>query len=1712
MSFTPQYNKWGQEDFLDPIGSIAENPGEYNIVTGVVTLRPIVFSGASFAFNAPWDPVSFWNFENSLDSPLIITGTPNLTIVNWTGYQSPNATVFGNTGDQNQTAFFANVVPPVLYNGEFVSGSVGGIVWNPDTIPNSIYSTSTTQFSVRVLRDTVTHSLSTYPSSGVSCQGFFYAGTTREAFVEVHPDGLKIHGITGAIIPGDYSSRMRTVRFVRIGNRFIIMTDDGQSYESTEALKTVPTIASRYMFWGAPPTLTGATFAGANGVFHPMTGWFDPQGQTGICGFEGTTLWDDLKVSLGEGVITYPNGYGITWPTGTKTLYTAPWYPNNSTSHYIGAVLDTHPIQGGTVTVTPQYAIYSGNNFEEQWLNAPGNLHLAIDGSKGPNQYIDLSSVPVFYGISNALRFKLEASSTGGPVTQIDKITVIGDAPSSLVDVTPNWKLSSLPKNIFFSINKDGYDSYIPPAHYQDEIYLHNETGQANASTGTYLASPSPHLSSGLVSSDFGGPGLSLIKDGFYGNAWRNLGNYTGLTGNPMLSTYSTISTGIFIGDLLDNFSIYPNIADLLVTATGSASVHYRVEDGYDLNNNSIKTQTVTVDGYTGSSTGVLGLQVTGLNFPPSSNTVATIQGIIHIPAGPGVNVILSGNSNSSAYYLDGHLYRDPRPFSVACPYSTDPIHTLVIGAKPRASTPTLLSDDWGVWKDELNAHNVSQFKILSLTGFASRHSYLSYVATGNFNRTEQLDETTPAIYSRVHRESALFEGWVRPLGIISDLSSEAELFSTVGTDSRGLTIFINRDGHVRAAVALSAHASVLGETGDHYHYVGFRNNNTVYTGEEGFVSVTSDLNSIAWGNWNHIGLYQDTRFIGDTYDCFDQPVIANRTGIHHGVRSSRLYLELNGRIVGNIDISLNGYASNYFPVGSVDTDYPSQDTYVNSWPKATSYSITGNRQIYIGRYVAADFDHLRFGVRNTIDTKALSTTMGTKEISPTFTPWDAIKVAMPSTGSIEQYQYAHIYRFDHDTSYLGWDDGFAPNHALMYNYQSMAADFTTRDIKSSHLLVKKELGPKGRSALRIGPGQNVVVPWCSFDERIYNGTGSMSLAQSNSVSNSGSLPFYTDVGTWVIPNMGSAATGIYEFHKTSADNKMILGGFWNIHKLPSSSGLIGDLVVAEEVGYNLAGYGSASLYLGLNSDRRLVYGTRKGLSDDGYSSEFILGPFTGSGTIPLESWTHIGIESNLNLGEGYFKTYVSGQLDSQVALYLSTGGGLHPQSGRPFGYQGLLGGALGNQINRNSFYIGGQHLKDANLLNSYMYFDVGVSEFFIGYPLSGYAWPWSRFAQTGVYITGWTDYALKNNDTRIAPLIGTGYGVNAFYNGVTAYPATSYTGAGKHLLWITSNNGNDFEGIRKFGIPLYDDSPFNNAESYYAIYENDTVTKTFGSIDSPIQLGVSVPPEGVNLALVSNKEWTTESSISTFDLSDSNYANITNKVQGDFTLTGMVIVPSTGVICTGQIDSADVRVSSFSVWDIDSSDPSVGYFMHLIGSEDKGVYIASSPDHTDMTGDYLTFHNNLDKIQKSIVLKDVDGNRIPYDEFPYYIVVSPYSPNTDMALVSGSINGYGPRFNSSIANQNKVFTCILVAAKQSIGKTVFINYPSAEYFDTTINIQDSEIYNPVPLFKQVSYNTTYGANGNIVAPTGSFSLSLDNSFKDYNITIYGANLTGWAL
>jgi hypothetical protein len=1748
MAFIPQYSFWSIEKFNNSNEAIFSDPSKVAITGGLAKYIPTDVSAGTF--DGPWkSPAYGWETDNNLDSLSGLSGDFHKFI--GTGASLFIETLFSDQG----------LAVDIITTGDDYLASI----YNQKV--SSAYETATVQFDVRVIGgigDSIASDIgmsgTLYPSIILAFPKAGNSTDTDIAIIEPRPDGFKIHGQSGAFLPVALTgAAVRTRISIQsltgdTESNLVLTTDAGDSI-SVKGVGLENSISTGVYgtFFGAVP-LTGvniysghATLSDADSL--KLDQYYDVNGVSGFNGFSGKVIFDNIKTTYAEDIGGFSQQIPVQYPDEEQIIYTAPWHVNPDAGSYNGAWVSWFPGFGESYTkIDVQVKNPSGVFSSDDWYDTSVNTY-TINGVTGDvenmksSTFIDMSEVYIHSPpFDNSVRFKLTFNPKGSPPPEINTIVSMGSHSEGHVTLSPNWKTTALPQDVFIKVNADAFlDSPSVPKG-SDQIFINNELDVDYLTTGDILTGSISSVTGQIISSISADGKFSKVEDGRFNTpAWRNFNEIGSYTGDFNLVTDRPILTGSFQGDLLDSFTYSPSN----VSFQSGASVIYEVADYETLDNQTKPVQIVKVYSYTGVSDIDVGITLDNIGLPTgASSVIGVIEGTIHIPYGPGVRITMDDHGDAHKYFLEGELYREPQSFGIAALLTGDRTtsstgNRISFGVLPRASAVSSLAG-YNEWLPDIEKHQHDEFYLYGLTGYIADHSYASY---SNIAGDPQLtpfgldpnfiyksggtyaDNYLLKPYTPVPRDSFVVEGYVRPYGITgTDSTTSGILFecknSESDTLSGGINIILNSDGSLVSRFDLTSDLSSFGITGYNHGEacVGANSFNSAIANCSNLFTLDSGKEKLSFGQWNHIAVCLDYKAMGDTFSGANQPLLDEENIITHGARVARAYMSINGKPVDHVDASLNTYGiaavpRYYIPVSRISPGVPAAPTAASAWPPFSRMktSLTGNnvvvpRDVTFGKDVICDFDHFRFGIKPTCDVYYDIAVQGAKTSLPLFQPEDAVKVPNPVSGDYSHMQFAHIFRLDYPGEYFGWDEGYSPNHLYVDNV--IYADGLENYGVKSKQFITRETGPKGRQAVRVGPGAELKMKWSAWDERIFNGTGSYF------ASNPGTRA-YSDTAISLV----LAATTQGDIHKKTASNSHFkMASFCKINKLPDGNRIQDIFTYNEKPGD--VDYGDGQVYLGVNSSSHLVYGTRVNYSDDGDASAYAVGPFTLAGTIETGEWIHLGLDCDLSLSSSSsMSLYISGILQESKALDLTTGGqAADNQGGIPFGMRGALNAGLmldaeyGDE--KSSFRFGG--LPPVGVTDRawlYQYGDISYSELVIGYEteLSGNSsWSFANLAATGVVYSGKADLAFSNITTSIGTVVGVGSGEAALNVGKFTYPATNITEAGQKSIWVTAG-ANDFEGLLMAGMPLLSDGKFNNAESYYAIYNNDNSIDILGSTDSPIQIGNLVPDNAINLALLSNKEWSPDGAATLFDLSSSNINNITNKFKDQFSIS-TVDAPITGstwsALVNTEIDNKEVRLSSYAMYNKESETEHSAYYMHLIGNDSKGIYIPSALGHDAVTGDIDLYLSNKSKILSSISIKTANGTSMPYEAFPYDIITSPYSPDKDISsLTDDAPHGFGIGYSGDIANSGGTFTVVLLSEYQSIGETVFLHYPSINYSDGIINMQDSEVYNPVPLMReQLAPVNIYGDFNPL---TGYYTLQKNTSSSEYTAFLWYADVTG---
>lgn len=1666
MTFHPQYSVWSKETFNSTGGADIFSPEDFNIIGGVTTLIPNIFNEGTHTFDAPWDPVTGWQVNNNMDSDPIVTGDLN----QYDFLEGKH----GHVGTTYQTAYFTSG------NGSAVVYHPTGDVWVDDKL--------TLEFRVRAMPQNLTGGHDN-PFSGDHMRHGVYIGDTGQyAFIEVLPEGLRVEGGDNWLVPGDYSSKLRKVRFVKDGESLTLMTDDEtHTFYATGFTNHTTIQTGTYVSFGAFPVTGGDAW---DSRLNPGTGNFHelPFERTT---FSGLTLWDDIKIANGQAVTSLANDYIPPYPTGVRQINSAPFYPGPDVESFLAAYVKINPMTGGYTKLTFEHLVPTGNAGSGRW-DAPSDVgQKTIQLEEDRVHFFDLTSIPAYsQPFQNSLRFVIESESYGGAAPEVEEILFIGKQPSAGMDAVPNWKLSSMAKPIYFTVNKALHDSAIPPAHHQDELYLHNKERLEILGIGSELAPIRFGAATGIVREDAIANSAHTghfvgVDDGVYDMAWRGFNKINDFVGNwwsqsTDIIAYDTISGATqYQGTVVDVFSQYPTTGE--DKTAGVSQVQLNVDQYQDFDGNPINVQQVIITNYTGTHDEHIGICMTGI-FPPQTmgeddHAMGVVQGVIQIERGPGVTVALHEHGKKHSVLLRGEDYRQPRAFACAAYYTGNftgynSESYVSFGALPRLDrTDAVPVDRYGEWTPKLELHGVTDFRLFSLTGEIVAHSYVAYtgsdasysrkvepfnnltfISTGDAGNLKTLEEINELLspgetgFLQLETDAPVFEGWFRPFGLRehadSTLAPLAQLKDDAGV---GLEVQIDRDGKIYGIIDTE-----------------YDDASTSFKTEyENQFSFNSNFERVVWGDWNHIGIVLESKALGDHENNTAMPVAPrafNHLADPHGARTCKVYMTINGKIASAVDVAGSTYTSLFCAEGALDSaaNIPGELSAMPLLPRIARMKHGGTWNVVLGEKVFCDYDHVRFGVYDRAEALTHLLTRGSKALPPMITPDDALKPASPIPGSIGHLEMAHIIRLDEDSDYVGLDWGFAPSHASLVGGTG-GSELGKWNLSPSFWTERVDGPYEERSALRLGPGARLELPYSSFDERVFNGTGSYGKDHDRLYDLTGDID--------------QAVTGDgYGYYRYSANSHLKMSTKIRPHRYPSTGVmdvLTFDMDSAEDQ------YGDGQVYVGLNTSGHVIAGTRFDFIED-------VGPFE-IGKLEIGEWSQMGIdiklpEANDVTTHAHIHIYASGELGFSSLLLGQPGGSAVSIRGFPLGYHGSLTGD-----SKSVFRLGGDIPRDGRADDwRWRWNDYDVCDWVVGYGLDEIqppdytGWSWSGMTHVETQ-PGVSEVAIANGG-----VIGHVSGQGNYTTGLCVYPATVFDDAGEQLLWMTANGGNDYAGILRGGMPLFEDGLFMNAASYYAIWENDNADEILGSTDSPIQIGQTVPAEGINLALVSVSPWSSAEAVSSFDMSDENPDNITPKVHGDLMVSSFA-TGGYGLIAQSVVGSDDIIVSSTSLVQQDNPNLQLGYYTHLIGGERTAVYIDNALDHSEIAEDEAFWWENITKIEDAITLTRVDGTQFTFDEFPHKFIVDTTPP---------AIGG---------APRDKAFTVLLIASLQNVGETVFIDFPSIDYKTDNINLQNREVYNPVPMMKRV-IDPTQGMSGNIFVQTSA-------GLNGYDVTIFDGDM-----
>ena len=237
---------------------------------------------------------------------------------------------------------------------------------------------------------------------------------------------------------------------------------------------------------------------------------------------------------------------------------------------------------------------------------------------------------------------------------------------------------------------------------------------------------------------------------------------------------------------------------------------------------------------------------------------------------------------------------------------------------------------------------------------------------------------------------------------------------------------------------------------------------------------------------------------------------------------------------------------------------------------------------------------------------------------------------------------------------------------------------------------------------------------------------------------------------------------------------------------------------------------------------------------------------------------------------------------------------------------------------------------------------------------------------------------------------------------------------------------------------------PYKYTNSFDRTIMSSGIAAVACETKSPFRILDTVPDGSVNLAMINTPDLSAQNNLSFIDLSDKELSNISNHLNGQFSLQDYTISGSQ-VHYSGQIDTNDIVISNRSVVNNALDAPYPLFYKYLVG---RGRYYLNRPGITT---------SDIPVIKSSLEVVDEFGALIDMSIYPYDIEV--FDVDFDnQPLPSGNF--------SVTLYTNKLFL------PQS---TVFVKYNASDSArNYNIVPGKNEIINPVPIFKTGTGQDTY--------------------------------------
>lgn len=1690
MSFYPEFGTTTEENFSST-GRLTLSASQ-TIAGGFLALKPLTSS--TRAFTSRWTPIGNWTLENNLNTYSVITGT----FLSFSGNVVTGLKVPAGKEGYQQTLGAAGAleiytpIPAYVVDQDFAgySGQTKQCILLDRNSPNRIWysaytggvTESTIEFDVASVWDiysgrvqlgftTGQELLTTLPPirSDYIGHGLYIDNGQYWDYLEINPFGIRSINSPEFALPIRLD-RPKRVRIGINGSNILLTTEDGKGIYGTNVLKDpVQLGGDPKLVFGAPP------FSGVNNNF--MFKYYN------ISGIVGNTLWDNIKIYKGTSEVTTITGLTTYYTTEPQTGYTDIYDPGIPINNWSSAKIGFVPYEvGGTTVITAQYSGVAG------WTNGPS---VTLTNQASP-VFLDLNSIPIYYSsrassthskIFNPIRFKIVQQSNGRTAPPpVDYISLSANSEQAYLDIVPNWKpvntsllaqlavrqsvfdnLISYPSkfstfvlnspsttglylNQFLTKEDTVFTGSVWASGYIDVIYAgHDTTALRNYFITTVKASGNSEASNYF--------GQSFVSNCFFNSSLEN--GYSTITGN-----YGYVQNRSF-GVLANGLSIVPSY-------TGKAAIYYDKKEVYKTINNASNVRNNIANG--GSQQPILS-NVQSVYAPAQSFYSNDDAGLNFYDASCGLEInIPSGICNSGKYIFSMDLQVE----------QGTGVYIYATGLNVSGSPA------WYIDGTQFRTFNKVSFPISSKNNndfikigvVVSPGTKASESVLYNIDNIEFSPFVNGWVYSTgvptYFHQSGLLRDYLKDGNTETDISTiPAVRSSTVlgldvnlhgypsgnnniifekkrDSDNRGYRLYCNKDGYLAATVDTESQAWA-------YDFSAY----TPFTGSRLSTELVSNY-KIPLNRWISVGLVHQA----DTYRKLGYCNYSGAFAPANFASTNRLYLLADGVPIGATDL-MYSWNSGSHTLQEDRTPY-------------LSYLCDGSGMVTIGSGLIMDFDKVELARPPIADAEIDYSIKIARSTKPYFVPDVYLKptadlviknflvnIKDEDTYNSDRtlghdYFLGSVYNFD-NPGYTNWDHGPWRNHLLFYgNVQKF--NNSPYDLTGGYNL----------GSTYFPSGSYAIAKYSSAMDRQFNSTGNLEV-KSNYYGYGANTNTIRVLG-WVCPfNSGQ--------------------DFFHLHE--------------DEA--NLQG---RRLSFGFTDDMKLRVHLLTG------TQEF----WTKTGIIHhnVSGWSWVGFQATLPDYTGQFTTGMG-------SITLFSNSGIDAQH-----FNSISGTGHGFQY----FGRSGHTTKSCTIFGKTA--DIAISDFAITCPTL------SDLSYSDVSML---TYNYKNNKSgRYNPVMENSnlfegrYSVSGFNNMYMIIPSGNTIA--ENMYWVAAHNSYDNSCRLNGGIHLFDNEPFRLVESYYLNYNTTTIKSIIGNQLSPIRIGNQVPRGGINLARITSPNFNTESSISNVDLSNSNLSNLLAYKGGEYSIGsgikffGDELYTSTGNFkginnnfftgrrnyeMTGQVYSQEIDISPVILSTIDSEDCHPAYYYYLIGRGLYGVSVIDAGPHVIGTGvnpganltvrttgsDANIYISNLEKIRNTISIRNSAGSEIPFDNFPYDVISSPYTySDLFTAVTSGmyiDVDGFN-RASGAISGiftgrlPDKVFSVGLLLNKNTIGTndSVWVHYPAYDFKSKKIIPNRKEVINASPLLRK-------NLDDEVPLP-GRYSIKLDSNSLLYNVKIFGVD------